>query len=118
MPCILWTPQDDGDGANAGEHSSSESVLTKRSHAGALSSTAPDSASAPAVGDLLRVKGRITSYCGQVQLSCTSYGAAAGCALARCDADPHAERAEVITDPHVELLHWLDAAGSSAPRAA
>jgi hypothetical protein len=27
------------------------------------------------VGDLLRVTGRITSYCDQVQLNCTSYGA-------------------------------------------
>ena len=37
------------------------------------------------MGDLLRVTGRITSYCSQVQLNCTSYGAhAAGHSSVRC----------------------------------
>ena len=61
------------------------------------------------LGDLLRVKGRISSYNGQVQLNCTSFGAHPP--LRRCAAASHGRRAEVCVDPHVELLHWLDAAG-------
>ena len=52
-----------------------QAALANTGHAGASAATAPANASAPTVGDLLRVTGRITSYCDQVQLNCTSYGA-------------------------------------------
>ena len=65
------------------------------------------------LGDLLRVKGRISSYNGQVQLNCTSFGAHPRLRVRRCAAASYGGSAEVCVDPHVELLHWLDAAGQS-----
>ena len=67
----------------------------------------------PVLGDLLRVKGRISSYNGQVQLNCTSFGAHQQLRARLRSAAFHSDRAEVCVDPHVEILHWLDAAGQS-----
>ena len=78
-----------------------------------VASAAPGDASTPTLGDLLRVKGRISSYNGQVQLNCTSFGAHLQLRPRRCSAASHSGRAEVCVDPHVELLHWLDATGQS-----
>ena len=74
---MLWTPQDDGDGAYHTRHAKWARLNAAVRHAGVAASAAPDDANPPSVGDLLRVTGRITSYCGQVQLNCTSYGAGA-----------------------------------------
>lgn len=72
----------------------------------------------PSLGDLVRVRGKVSSHGGQMQVVVTACGAQQGGAATShkpthsceaCNVSRSPCGAEVLTDTNVEILHWLDA---------
>jgi predicted extracellular nuclease len=70
----------------------------------------------PSLGDLVRVKGKVVTYCGQQQLTVTCCGArlrtrvTSALRSAPSLTPRRGKWPEPVTDANEELLHWLDAA--------